>query len=49
MYHNSVAQMMKLTFWEELDDVLQSIPGKEVVVIGDFNGHVGMERVDLER
>ena len=40
----------KLTFWEELDDVLQSIPDKEgLVVIGDFNGHVGMERADLER
>ena len=40
----------KLTFWEELDDVLQPIPDKEgLVVIGDFNGHVGMERADLER
>ena len=40
----------KLTFWEELDDVLQSISDKEgFVVIGDFNGHVGMERADLER
>ena len=40
----------KFTFWEELDNVLQSIPDKEgLVVIGDFNGHVGMERADLER
>ena len=40
----------KLTFWEELDDALQSIPDKEgLVVIGDFNGHVGMESADLER
>ena len=40
----------KLTFWEELDDVLQSIPDKEgLVVIGDFNGHVGKKRADLER
>ena len=40
----------KLTFWEELDDVLESIPDKEgVVVIADFNGHVGMEIADLER
>ena len=40
----------KLTFWEELDDVLHSIPDKEgLVVIGDCNGHVGMERADLER
>ena len=29
---------------------LQSIPDKEgLVVIGYFNGHVGMERADLER
>ena len=40
----------KLTFWEELDDLLHSIPDKEgLVVIGYFNGHVGMERADLER
>ena len=40
----------KLAFWEELDDVLQSIPDKEgLVVIGYCNGHVGMERADLER
>ena len=40
----------KLTFWEEIDDVLQSLPDQEgLVVIGDFNGHVGMERADLER
>ena len=40
----------KLTFWGELDDVLQAIPDKEgMVVIGDFDGHVGMERADLER
>ena len=40
----------KLTFWEELDDVLQSIPDKEgSVVIGDFYGDVGTERADLER
>ena len=41
----------KLTFWgEKRDDVLQSIPDKEgLVVIGDFNGQVGMERADLER
>ena len=40
----------KLKFWEELDKVLQSIPDKEgMMVIGDLNGHVGMERTDLER
>ena len=40
---------MKRKFWEELDDVLHPIPDKEgLVVIGDFNGHVGMERADLE-
>ena len=40
----------KRKFWEELDDVLHPIPDKEgLLVIGDFNGHVGMERADLER
>ena len=40
----------KLKYWEELDEVLQPIPDKEgLVVIGDFNGHVGMERPCLER
>ena len=40
----------KLKFWEELDEVLQSIHDKEgLMVSGDFNGHVGMERTDLER
>ena len=37
-------------FWEELDEVLQSIPDKEgLMVIGDFNDHVGMERTYLKR
>ena len=32
----------KETFWSKLDKVVESIPGKERVVIGtDFNGHVG--------
>ena len=44
------AEDEKLKFWEELDEVLQSIPGKEgMMVIGDLNGHVGMERTYLER
>ena len=32
----------KEKFWNEVDEVMQSIPGDERVVIGaDFNGHVG--------
>ena len=48
--HVGCAEDDKLKFWEELDEVLQYIPDKEgLMVIGDFNGHVGMERTDLER
>ena len=40
----------KLIFWEDRHEVLQSIPDKEGLVVIEYaNGHVGMERADLER
>ena len=46
MQHQSVVKTMRNLHF----DVSQSIPDKEgLVVIGDFNGHVGKERADLER
>ncbi|KAK3574085.1 hypothetical protein QTP86_002865 [Hemibagrus guttatus] len=37
-----LADMMERRFWSELDEVMESIPMGERVVIGaDFNGHVG--------
>ncbi|KAK3550196.1 hypothetical protein QTP86_021223 [Hemibagrus guttatus] len=40
----------KERFWSELDEVMESIPTGERVVIGaDFNGHVGEGNTDLEK
>ena len=37
---------IKKVFWEELEDVLQSIPQHEKLFVGgDFNGHIG-EKTD---
>ncbi|KAK3575312.1 hypothetical protein QTP86_023430, partial [Hemibagrus guttatus] len=39
----------KERFWSELDEVMESIPTGERVVIGvDFNGHVGERNTDDE-
>ena len=39
----------KDTFWKKLDEVLQSIPANEKVILaGDMNGHVGAERSGVE-
>ena len=40
----------KEAFWEEIDELMESIPRSERVVIGaDFNGHVGSGNVGDER
>ena len=40
----------KETFWRKLDEVLQSIPSNEKVILaGDMNGHVGADRSGVER
>ena len=40
----------KEAFWEDMDEVMQSIPESERVVIGaDFNGHVGEGNTGDER
>ena len=40
----------KETFWRKLDEVLQSIPSKEKVILaGDMNGHVGADRSGVEK
>ena len=40
----------KDTFWRELDEVLQSIPANEKVILaGDMNGHIGADRSGVER
>ncbi|KAK3568504.1 hypothetical protein QTP86_008606 [Hemibagrus guttatus] len=39
---SEVAELVTSRFWSELDEVIESIPTGERVVIGaDFNGHVG--------
>ena len=41
-----MADDIKKVFWEELEEVLQSIPRHEKLFMGgDFNGHIG-EKVD---
>ena len=36
--------------WKKLDEVLQSIPANEKVILaGDMNGHVGADRSGVER
>ena len=40
----------KDTFWNKLDEVLQSIPANEKVILADdMNGHVGADRSGVER
>ena len=35
-------EYIKRLFWEELDEVIQSIPqSKKLFIGGDFNGHIG--------
>ncbi|GMP99093.1 hypothetical protein CsSME_00046713 [Camellia sinensis var. sinensis] len=39
----------KRDFWEQMDEILQEIPIKENLVIGgDFNGHVGIDKLGYE-
>ncbi|XP_047257991.1 craniofacial development protein 2-like [Capsicum annuum] len=34
---------VKARFWEDLDEVVRSVPSAEKIVIaGDFNGHIGI-------
>ncbi|EYC36501.1 hypothetical protein Y032_0890g2886 [Ancylostoma ceylanicum] len=43
-------KMEKATFYEELDDVIRSVPKSDYLTIGgDFNGHVGRDRTGFER
>ena len=40
----------KDNFWKKLDEVLQSIPANEKVILaGDMNGHVGADRSGVDR
>ncbi|CAL5375401.1 unnamed protein product [Camellia sinensis] len=40
----------KKDFWEQMDEILQEIPvGENLVIGGDFNGHVGIDKVGYER
>ena len=40
----------KDNLWKKLDEVLQSIPANEKVILaGDMNGHVGADRSGVER
>ncbi len=44
------ADEQKENIWEKLDEVLQSIPANEKVILaGDMNGHVGADRSGVER
>ena len=43
-------QWEKDQFWNQLENAISRIPGvEEVVVAGDLNGHVGMDRTGYER
>ncbi|EPB68669.1 hypothetical protein ANCCEY_12237 [Ancylostoma ceylanicum] len=43
-------EMEKTTFYEELDDVIRSVPKSDYLTIGgDFNGHVGRDKTGFER
>ena len=40
----------KTKFWQEMDEVLTSIPGEERVIVGgDLNGHVGTDKRVISR
>ena len=40
----------KDTFWKKLDDILNSIPANErMILAGDMNGHVGADRSGVAR
>jgi hypothetical protein len=39
----------KVQFWEQMDELIQEIPlGEKIYIGGDFNGHVGEDRVGYE-
>ncbi|XP_047258155.1 craniofacial development protein 2-like, partial [Capsicum annuum] len=34
---------VKARFWEDLDEVMRSVPSSEkIIIVGDFNGHIGV-------
>ncbi|XP_047268069.1 craniofacial development protein 2-like [Capsicum annuum] len=36
-------EQVKVIFWEDLDEVVRSVPSSEkIVTAGDFNGHIGV-------
>ena len=40
----------KRDFWKQMDEILQEIPvGENLVIGGDFNGHVGIAKLSYER
>ncbi|GMP80885.1 hypothetical protein CsSME_00035817 [Camellia sinensis var. sinensis] len=40
----------KRDFWERMDEILREIPvGENLVIGGDFNGHVGIDKLGYER
>ena len=44
------SQEEKDLFWNQLESILTGIPeGEELIVAGDLNGHVGMDREGIER
>ena len=48
--HIGLGDNIKRLFWEDLDEVIQSIPQTEKLLIGgDFNGHIGREGMVMRR
>ena len=44
------SQEEKDLFWKLLESILTGIPeGEELIAAGDLNGHVGMDREEIER
>ena len=42
-------EFTKVQFWEQMDELIQEIPASEKIYIGgDFNGHVGEDRLGYE-
>ncbi|GMP23033.1 hypothetical protein CsSME_00000790 [Camellia sinensis var. sinensis] len=42
--------LTKGDFWERIDEILQEIPvGENLIIGGDFNGHVGIDKLGYER
>ena len=48
--HVGLDNQTKRDFWEQMDEILQEIPvGENLVIGGDFNGHVGIDKLGYER